>query len=229
MKNHIIVLNLDRSPDRKENLIKQFDKIGTNDYTFFPAFDGKQMINMGLSNVPILKGSGKGRKLLITELAVIMSHIGALKHAQIMGYENVIILEDDVVICEDWEERLNSLENVLPKDWEYVYLAGHSDYVKLPMYETPTIIKAPPMIGAFSYLVNSSGIAKLISQCSEFATTYDDMIMHKIQNGKLNGYLYIPFMVYHAGQESLIWNETPGHISHNNNKHSSFNYFKNKL
>jgi GR25 family glycosyltransferase involved in LPS biosynthesis len=158
-----------------------------------------------------------------------MSHIGALKHAQIMGYENVIILEDDVVICEDWEKRLDLLLKMLPENWEYVYLAGHSDYVKLPMYEYPTVIKPPPMIGAFSYLVNTTGMQKLIDYCSEFITTYDDMIMHKIQKEKLNGYLYIPFMVYHAGKESIIWGETPGHIAHKNNMHSSYNYFKNIL
>lgn len=226
---HIIILNLLRCPERKELLQNQFQKIGLSNYTFFPAFDGKNMINMGLANVPILKGAGVGRKLMITELAVIMSHIGALKHAQIMEYDNVIILEDDVVICEDWEKRLEILFEKLPNDWEYVYLAGHSDYVKLPMFEQPTVIKAPPMIGAFSYLTNKIGIEKLVTQCSEFVTTYDDMIMHKVQKEKLNGYLYIPFMVYHAGKESLIWSETPGHIAHKNNMHSSYNYFKNKL
>jgi len=229
MNRHIIVLNLDRSPERKILLEKQFKNIGISDYTFFPAYDGKKILNMGMGKVPILKGAGRGRNLLITEIAVIMSHLGALKHAQIMGYDDVIILEDDVVICEDWEHRLDILHKSLPENWEYVYLAGHSDYVKLPKHDKPTIMKAPPMIGAFSYLVNKIGIQKLINYCSEFTTTYDDMIMHKIQKEKLNGYIYFPFMVYHDGKESLIWSETPGHLSHKNQKHSSFTYFKNKI
>ena len=228
---HIIVLNLDRSQDRKEAMKTQFDaiNIGGGYYTFFPGFDGKDIINMGMSNVPILKGAGLGRNLQIAEVAVIMSHIGALKHAQIMGYEEVIILEDDVAICQDWDSRLVKLVSLYPQDWEYIYLAGHSDYVQIPIYEVPTIIKAPPMIGAFAYMVNKKGIAKLIKYCSEFITTYDDMIMHKIQSGKLNGYLHIPFMVYHAGKDSLLWDKTPGHLAHINNMHSSYKYFKNKL
>jgi GR25 family glycosyltransferase involved in LPS biosynthesis len=228
MKAHIIVLNLDRCVDRKNLLEAQFKKIGIDNYTFFPAFDGKDNINMSFS-APILKGAGMGRKLEKTEIAVIMSHIGALKHAQIMGYDNVVILEDDVVICDDWNNRLNILENMLPSEWEYVYLSGHSDYVKLPMYNEPTVIDAPPMIGAFSYLANKTGIEKLIKYCGEFVTTYDDMIMHKIKSKKLIGYLHIPFMSYHAGKESLIWDKTPGHLAHNNNMHSSFKYFKQTL
>jgi len=227
--NHIIVLNLDRSVDRKKLLQSQFDKYEIDNYTFYPAFDGKHILNMGLENIPIIKGVGVGRKLQKSEIAVTMSHIGALKHAQIMGYDNVIILEDDVEICEDWDKRLQILLKSLPETWEYVYLSGHSDYVKIPKYEKPTIISAPKMIGAFAYLVNKRGIEKLIKYCGEIVTTYDDMIMHKIHSKNLRGYLYLPFMVYHSGQDSLIWNETPGHISHNNNRHSSYGFFKNKL
>jgi len=226
--NHTIILNLDRSSNRKKLLIDQFNNIGLTDYTFWPAFDGKDIIN-GNVNVRITKGYGNGRSLEKTEIAIIMSHISALKHAQVMGYDNVIILEDDVVVCDDWDNRLNILLKSLPTDWEYVYLAGHSDYVTIPKYDKPTIMKAPQMIGAFSYMVNKKGIAKLIKYCGELITTYDDMIMHKISENKLKAYLYLPFMTFHNAIDSLVWDETPGHIAHKNNMHSSYNYFKQKL
>jgi len=219
---HIIVLNLERASNRKKLLEEQFKKIGLTNYTFYPAYDGKNIINMSFS-VPIIKGVGIGRKLNIMEVSIIMTHIGALKHAQIMGYENVIILEDDVVICEDWENRLKLLKKLLPETWEYVYLAGHSDYIKIPMYDTPTLIKAPKMVGAFSYMINKKGIEKLIKYCGEFVTTYDDMITHKVESGKLESYLYLPFMTYHLAGDSLNWE---GHYS---GEHSSKNYFKNKI
>ena len=222
MDYHIIILNLERAFNRKKLLEEQFKKIELTNYTFFPAYDGKNIINMSF-NVPIIKGVGVGRKLNITEISIIMTHIGALKHAQIMGYDNIIILEDDVVICEDWKKRLETLSNLLPETWEYVYLAGHSDYIKLPMYETPTLIKAPKMVGAFSYMINKKGIEKLIKYCGEFVTTYDDMITHKIQNSKLEGYLYLPFMTYHEAGYSDNWE---GHYSP---PHTSFKYFKNKI
>jgi len=218
---HIVVVNLERAEDRKDKLQKQFEALKISNFSFFPAYDGKNIINAAFS-VPIIKGVGIGRKLNISEISIIISHIGALKHAQIMGYDNVIILEDDVVICEDWEKRLKELKKVLPETWEYVYLAGHSDYVKIPMYETPTLINAPLMVGAFSYMVNKKGIEKLIKFCGEFVTTYDDMITHKIASKKLEGYLYIPFMTYHDAGYSDNWEITY-------NEHSSLKYFKNKI
>jgi len=217
----IIVLNLERSKNRKKSLEEQFKKVGLENYTFFPAFDGKNIINMSFS-VPIIKGIGMGRKLSRFEISIIMSHIGALKYAQINQYEDVVILEDDVVLCEDWETRLKILKANLPEDWEYVYLAGHSDYVKIPMYEEPTILNAPKMVGAFSYMVNQKGIEKLIKYCGEFITTYDDIITHKIESGKLKAYLYLPFMTYHETGYSENWGiDSPAHIS--------LTYFKNKI
>jgi GR25 family glycosyltransferase involved in LPS biosynthesis len=219
---NIIVLNLQRSLDRKQLMEDQFNKLELDNYSFFPCFDGKNIINNSFSS-SIIKGSGLGRKLQKNELCIIMSHIAALKHAQIMNYENIVILEDDVVLCEDWKDRIEWLFKNLPDDWEYTYLAGHSDFVKLPMFEEPTIIKAPPMIGAFSYLVNKSGIEKLINYCGEFTTTYDDMIMYKIQSGKLNGYYLAPYMTYHRDNISTLWEGLPSV------NHPSKNYFKNKL
>lgn len=218
---HIIVLNLQRSQDRKILLENQFKNLGLTNYTFFPCYEGRNIINASFT-ASIIKGVGLGRKLTSYELSIIMSHIGALKHAQIMGYENVVILEDDVVICEDWESRLKTVFEKLPSDWEYLYLAGHSDYVKLPMYETLTITKAPQMVGAFSYLVNKSGIQKLINYCGEFVTTYDDMIMHKISSGKLNAYYMAPYMTYHTDNMSTQYNSPSVN-------HPSVNYFKTKL
>lgn len=219
---HIIVLNLQRSTDRRQLLEDQFKKLELDNYTFFPGFDGKNIINMSFT-ASIIKGAGLGRKLGKNELCIIMSHLGALKHAQVMNYENVIIFEDDVVLCEDWKERMKWLFKNLPEDWEYCYLAGHSDFVKLPMFDMPTLIKAPPMIGAFSYLVNKKGIQKLIDYCGEFTTTYDDMIMHKIQTGKLNGYYLAPYMTYHRDNISILWDGVPSL------NHPSLKYFKNKI
>ena len=217
----IIVLNLERSHSRKDKILEQFKKLKLNNYFFFPCFDGKNIINMSFT-ASIIRGSGLGRKISAPELSIIMSHIGALKFAQIMNFENVVILEDDVVLCEDWKDRITWLFENLPENWEYVYLAGHSDYVKLPKFEEPTIIEAPQMVGAFSYLVNKSGIQKLINYCGEFTTTYDDMIMHKIVTKKLNGYYLYPYMTYHADSISTLWDEP-------SLNHPSKNYFKNKI
>jgi GR25 family glycosyltransferase involved in LPS biosynthesis len=224
----IIVLNLNRAKNRREILEAQFKNRSINDYLFFPAFDGRYITNLTF-NANIGIGYGMGRPLRKTEMSIIMSHLSALKHAKMMNYDNVIILEDDVVLCEDWNERINQLKQDLPEDWGHVYLSGHSDYVALKKYDIPTIIPSPKMVGAFAYMVNSSGYDKIINFCMSFMTTYDDMIMHAIDQGKLKSYTYFPFMAFHNANDSFVWDETPGHLKHKDNMHSSYSYFKNKL
>lgn len=207
--NKIIVLNLERSIKRRKLLEDQFNKIGIKDYLFFPAFDGERVIN-GSFGGNIIYGFGSGRKFQITEIACTLGHLAILKHAQMMDYDNIIVLEDDVALCEDWNKRIERLSENLPSDWEYVYLSGHSDYVTLPFVEAETLMPAPKMVGAFSYMVNKRAYRKIAEFCTSMITTYDDMIMAMIAEGKLCGYVILPFITYHY-------------------EHTSYKYFKNKL
>jgi len=228
----IIVLNLERASSRKDVMISQFKKLRMDEnlhYYFISAFDGRYMTNLTL-NANIGMGYGAGRPFQKAELGIIMTQIAAIKFAQMMNFENVIILEDDVILCQDWWERLDILKEKLPENWEHVYLSGHSDYVKFNVYEKPTLIPAPKMVGAFSYLVNKKAYSKIIKFTMSFMTTFDDMIMHMIDQKGLNSYAYFPFMTFHNANDSFVWDgNKPGHLAHNDNMHSSYKYFKNTL
>jgi len=228
----IIVLNLERSTQRKDIMIKQFTKLQMDEnlhYYFLPTYDGVNITNFSFS-VNISMGYGSGRKFQKAEVAIIMSQIAAIKFAQMMKFEEVIILEDDVVLCEDWYKRLDTLKEKLPENWEHVYLSGHSDYVKFEVENTPVIMSSPKMVGAFSYMVHKPAYSKVTRFTSSILTTFDDMILHMVDQKKLNSFVYFPFMTFHNANESFVWNgETPGHLSHINNMHSSYKYFKNKI
>ena len=132
----IIVLNLERASKRKDNLIQQFDNLQMDErlhYYFLPAYDGRYMSNLTLS-ANIGMGYGAGRQFQKGELGIIMSHLSAIKFARMMNFNDIIIIEDDVILCEDWYKRLDILKEKLPANWEYTYLSGHSDYVQFKKY-----------------------------------------------------------------------------------------------
>ena len=228
----IIVLNLERAVNRKENMIKQFDKLGLTEnthYFFMPAYDGAYLSNFSF-NMNIGIGYGTGRKFQKAEVAIIMSQMAAIKFAQMMNFENVIILEDDVILCEDWVQRIDTIIESLPENWEHAYLSGHSDYVKFKEYDKLTIEPAPKMVGAFSYLLNKRSYSKICKHVMSCLTTYDDLIMYIISENKLKSFVCFPFLAFHNANDSFVWDGTaPGHLSHENNMHSSYKYFKNKL
>lgn len=217
---HILVLNLLRNVEKKELLKQQFEKLSINNYVFFPALDANYISND--IAVKIGAGYGFGRLLSKTEIAILMSHINMLSYAKTTGIENIIILEDDVILCEDFINRVTSILNKLPENWEYVYLSGHSDYVKLPIVENEQIISSPQMIGAFSYMTNIRAYQKIINFCLSFMTTYDDLIMQMVMLKKLNSYTVLPFLSYIRD----YYSENGNSITKN---HPSKIYFKNRL
>jgi len=220
MNSKILILNLQRNPEKRKNIEDQFKKLNIKDYLFFPAIDGKYITNN--IDVKIGVGYGVGRQLTKTEIAIIMGHINMLQYTNANNLENIIILEDDVILCDDFNERLDKILKDLPNDWEYVYLSGHSDYEKFPIVSSQKIVKSPKMIGAFSYMVNKTAYQKLINFCLSFMTTYDDMIMQMISLKRLNSYTVFPFLTYIGD----TYSENGKSITKN---HPSKLYFKNYI
>ena len=81
MKIPIIILNLERSADRRDFIKSQLEKLNINNYLFYPAFDGKLNINQSFSPV-IISGYGLGRKMLSSEIFLTVSHIAIFKHCK---------------------------------------------------------------------------------------------------------------------------------------------------
>jgi GR25 family glycosyltransferase involved in LPS biosynthesis len=217
----IILLNLERAEERKQKIISQFSELGIEDYFVFPALDGKDIKNQSLS-CGIIQGYGLGRKLSYGELCITLSHISILKFAQIMNFDKIIILEDDIVLCKDWVARINKLIDILPDDWEHVYLSGHSDYVKLPKLDKINLSPSPKIIGTWSYMVNKTAYSKMIKYLMGLYTTTDDMIMHMIEIGKLKSYTYLPFVTYVADSFSDNFNSMT-------TNHPSIKYFNENI
>lgn len=221
---NIIVLNLNRAIERKERMINQFQKLGIDNYIFYPSIDGKDILNDTIIG-NISKGHfGYPRKFQKGEVACVFSHIGAITLAKIMNYEYVLIFEDDVVLCEDFLSRLNKLFSLLPKNWEHVFLSGH-------IYNTPAPIIQPSIIqvtfkvsGAYSFLLKNTAYDKVIKKLTSIETTTDDMYEKMILNRELISYIFFPFLTYPIVEDSYIW-ETSG----NKIPHASVKYFKNKL
>jgi GR25 family glycosyltransferase involved in LPS biosynthesis len=97
----VIVINLDRRTDRMEKLAPQLEKLDIQ-YKRFSAVDGKK-----LDIDPIVAG--------------LRSHLQVMK--QIAG-QRVLILEDDALFVEDFNEKFEKVMQTLPEDWDIFYLGA---------------------------------------------------------------------------------------------------------
>jgi GR25 family glycosyltransferase involved in LPS biosynthesis len=223
-KSHIICINLPGTDKRKNQMIEQFERSEITDYSFWSGFDGRKIINNSFG-AKIIYGYGLGKDFTKLMIAMMIAHTTALKLAQYLNLDHVVILEDDVFLCKDWNNRMDVLLQYLPEDWEHVYLGGWSDYVKLEVHEKPAIFRSPKITGGWSYMVHKRAYEKIIDFFTSLITTGDEIFLYKIEQGKLISYVYMPFMAYPRGEDSIKL----GITIENKELHPSYKYFKDQL
>lgn len=108
----IYCINFLESKERREFQKKQFEYLGL-DVEFFNAIDYGKIIKPHILKI--------NRSELIEPriFGCAMSHYSCIKQAQLLGYESVLILEDDVCFLKD-VKLLEKYFNNLPKDWDYI-------------------------------------------------------------------------------------------------------------
>ncbi len=204
----IIVINLDRSPNKREQIESQLNKFGLN-YIILPGFDGNLITNKSLNNLFKSGGysfvSGSKIPMMKTHMACALSHIFAINMARSLNYENVLILEDDIIICDDFIERLKILEESVPTDWEHIYLGGmiwdpfiKTKRVSKYFYETGVVS------GTHAYLLNSSVFRKMSEHLSQLSNNVDGMMCEILVNKIITSYIFIPFFAYQKTMKSDI-------------------------
>ena len=109
---HIYCINLNHRVDRWGDCVKQFDKYDI-EVERFSAVNGNEVIPNGVG------------KLLPGEVGVIRSNYNVIQDAKNNGYKNIVIFEDDVVLCEDFNERFDLHYVNVPNDWRFLYMGGN--------------------------------------------------------------------------------------------------------
>ena len=114
------VINLDRRPDRWEQLKEDADKIGL-ELTRWSAVDGTKDIDLEKHRIGTRTKKTSG-------IACFFSHVNIYRDAIANGYEKVLILEDDAKIPEDFYEQLEKLFEFDFADFDTIYLGGIDKY-----------------------------------------------------------------------------------------------------
>ena len=99
----VVVINLDRRTDRMEKLDSQLKDLEI-EYERFSAIDAKEI---GIS--PIIAGT--------------QSHVAVMKK---YAEQKILILEDDALFVDGFQEKFDTVMKTLPTDWDVFYLGALS-------------------------------------------------------------------------------------------------------
>lgn len=192
----IFCLTLKDTPKRKEYAKKHFEIHGL-DVEFFEGINNHKFGLVTtipyLDDIPNWKPGDYEFYISKGQIGCLLSHYMLWKTLSHLPYEEIIIVEDDVILCDDFKNKFQSFKSQLPNDWQYVFigyccLAGNEYQIKVSD-NIITTTHAPMCTHA--YMIKKSSIETLLDT-NHHAWTAVDIQIHKKSLKKLKHYVFIP-------------------------------------
>lgn len=161
MKFETFVINLEKRKDRLDTLSIPFD------YKIFVATDGK--VKYKSHNWSDRIKSHKG---------CLDSHKRLLEENLKKDLDAILVFEDDVQPCENFENKFYDIIESLPEDWDMIYFGG---WGKVSKY-SEKLNKAIRILTTHSYLINKKFIPKVLEQFEKNVEYQVDVSIVQIQN-----------------------------------------------
>lgn len=194
-------INLDYRKDKKKHIENELLKYGLESYVHrfsaISAFNKTEYIRED------------SEKMIAASTATALSHISVVEKAKYLGWENVLILEDDAQFYECSEYKgIEVVEKALDQlsvidNWE-VYFLGANLYDNILTLASPNLIKCNCCVSTQAYILNSNTFDKIINQ---------DMITHMdvfLDNTFNEKYISYPLSVIQKPNEI---SDIGGHLS----------------
>jgi len=182
-----IVINLVNRTDRKEEVIKEFQRINLTDYEFYPA------VKPDIKDVPKTFLPQKSTNYRRGCWGVLQSHLSVIKIAKERGYPEILICEDDVqFLVEKPFEKIEKSLSELPSDWVMLFLSGNH---KKPCNKfTNNTVKINYSYSLCSYILNNNYYDLIINLLSNEINIIEeiDIIYAKQIQSKFNCYCITP-------------------------------------
>jgi glycosyl transferase family 25 len=168
------VINLQINKKRLRILEKYFKRENLK-FTRFPAYHGKKLNEKALVQDGTLSYYHFLRK---GQLGCALSHLKLLEMIKQQKKEMALILEDDVIIPENFASRLRQLLLHLPPKWDIVFLGGCNIYGKKinKYFIQPTRYTQTYNLCMHAYLVNYRNIDKIVKYIKPFKRPIDSQL-----------------------------------------------------
>ena len=188
-------LTLKDTVERKKYAQEHFLENGL-DVQFFEGINGKKF---GLeTKIPYMDDRPNwipddGPMYFISSgnIGCILSHLMLWKTLSYLPYEEILIFEDDVVLCDNFKQKFLDYKNQLPEDWQYVFV-GHcclpSEEYQIKISENIITTTHPPMC-THAYMIKKSAIPILI-ETNSLAWSNIDIQIQKRTLKHLSFYIF---------------------------------------
>lgn len=199
----IYIINLKHRIDRRKNMINQMNKINETNYEFFDAIKPTiEQVNDWNSNY--LKQHNDNYR--IGCLGCMFSHMMIMKLALKENYNKILILEDDVIFNNNYNNLSNYLSNIDQNKQDMIYLSG--SHIIQPEKITDNIYQIKKTFTTNSYIINKRAMEYIVNNINKYEKEIDVFYTEYIQKANdFNCICINPHITYQESGYSDIQNK----------------------
>ena len=179
--------------DRKKELLKKLEDQNIKQFTFIEEYDKD---NWNLAKLKelypnVFERTPSGRFLNFSEISLLLKHYHILNELSVSDNSYSLVLEDDVIFCDDFLINLGKSFNQLPKDWDLVWIGTccnlHSDYI-----HGKYIYRENSSRCTHAYLISRKCANKILNNLTKITEAIDHSYNFFIKTLNLNNYWIEP-------------------------------------
>ena len=193
MIDKIFICHWEKLTDRKEKLIEVLSEENIFDYEFICDYDkeiwSEEEIKRDFPKIfEVIEGYG--RKLKPSEISLSLKHVKIIREVA-EKYEYALVLEDDVILCDNFVEEFFRSYNQLPEDWDIAWV-GTCCGLHAPTSEDKRVYRVNGSRCTHAYAISNSGAKKVLSELKYCNTGADFFFNLLIEKFNLNNYWFEP-------------------------------------
>ena len=193
MIDKIFICHWDKLTDRKEELIEVLSEENIFDYEFVCDYDkdtwSEEEIKYDFPKIFEVV-EGYGRKLKSSEISLSLKHIKIIREVA-EKYEYALVLEDDVILCDNFVEEFLESHNELPDNWDIAWV-GTCCGLHAPTSEDKRVYRVNGSRCTHAYAISNIGAKKVLSELKYCNTGADFFFNLLIEKFNLNNYWFEP-------------------------------------
>ena len=156
---HKVCINLDRRPERWTDMCAKFERSGIRDVQRFAAIDGRQVVVPG----NWLDSAGA--------YGCLRSHLDVIEKARKLGWQNVLIFEDDAALDPRFSDNFKAYFPQLPPNWDMLHFGAN--HMAAPIEISRNVLRITSANSTFAYALNRSAFDSFIELNSRARTAVD--------------------------------------------------------
>lgn len=186
--------------ERKQKLIEHLSENNILNYDWIEFFDVENWdIDELKKKYPnIFNTNSKGEFLKKSVISLALKHIWIIEDIYKNNYSNCLILEDDVLLEENFTNRFNQYMSQLPNDWDLCWV-GSCCGLHAQQIENLFVYKSNFSRCTHAYCISQNGVLKIKDKLNDVNDAIDWYFNHLIVENNLNNYWIEPALAYQNG------------------------------